>query len=270
MKGSAVKQYEGSSLRTFRAAPRPAPRTEPQPAPRNRPAPTASAVRCLTVWAVLTVAAASGTALGVGAMAATLHTPLALTSIDQVLVTGAGIGAALLCPWLWVVATASVADALRGRLPARAGWTRRLTLLACGVAVTTSVVSPSQAASGSLEPAGAAETSSLSGLPYPDRPLSRQHGSARQNDPPLQVSTSAAAAPDRTSRSSSPSTSGSTHRVREGDTLWAIAAASTTGADLPRAVVELHQRNRRVIGADPDLIRPGQVLDLHSEGDESR
>lgn len=52
--------------------------------------------------------------------------------------------------------------------------------------------------------------------------------------------------------------------VHRGDTLWDIAAAAlgegATDAEILRAVVQWHHANRDVVGDDPDLIRPGQVL----------
>lgn len=250
----------------------------PDAGSRARTAATpASPLRCLIVWAALTVVALGGTVLGGAAVLDTVGSSRTPASIDEALVMGAGVGAAALCPWLWVIATLSVVEALRGQVSVRTGWTRRLTLLACGVAVTTSALAPAHAATDHPVPGGTAQSISLEGLdglPYPDRASAsatagdeqRAHGrrnnGQRSNDLPLQVSTQVAADPDDTPRS--------IHRVRDGDTLWAIAAASTTGADLPRAVAELHQKNRRVIGTDPDLIHPGQVLDLPSEGDEQR
>lgn len=65
-------------------------------------------------------------------------------------------------------------------------------------------------------------------------------------------------------------------RVRAGDTLWGLAASR-----LPRgagdgvvlaAVHRWHARNHRVIGPDPDLLRPGQRLvpPRHRPTEESR
>ena len=52
--------------------------------------------------------------------------------------------------------------------------------------------------------------------------------------------------------------------VRRGDTLWGIAArhlgAGATTAEVARAWPEWHRANRAVIGADPDLLLPGQRL----------
>ncbi|MBB6567207.1 LysM peptidoglycan-binding domain-containing protein [Kribbella sandramycini] len=52
--------------------------------------------------------------------------------------------------------------------------------------------------------------------------------------------------------------------VRRGDSLWAIAARELGGGASYRAIAvragEWYAANRRVIGPDPDLILPGQVL----------
>ncbi|WUS42629.1 LysM peptidoglycan-binding domain-containing protein [Kitasatospora sp. NBC_01250] len=46
------------------------------------------------------------------------------------------------------------------------------------------------------------------------------------------------------------------YTVKSGDTLSAIAAAHGT------SVAELHAQNARIIGANPDVILPGQVLSV--------
>jgi resuscitation-promoting factor RpfA len=52
--------------------------------------------------------------------------------------------------------------------------------------------------------------------------------------------------------------------VRRGDTLWAIAARHLPGEasteQIARSWPRWYAANRQVIGPDPDLIRPGQVL----------
>jgi len=55
-------------------------------------------------------------------------------------------------------------------------------------------------------------------------------------------------------------------QVREGDSLWALAAA-TLPPDADNSSIadrwhEIYEMNRGVIGADPDLILPGTTLDL--------
>ncbi len=66
--------------------------------------------------------------------------------------------------------------------------------------------------------------------------------------------------------------SGSAHRalddnsyvVRRGDALWDIAArhlgSDATAADIARAWPRWYATNRAVIGADPSVIRPGEIL----------
>ncbi|GAB6936612.1 LysM peptidoglycan-binding domain-containing protein [Isoptericola variabilis] len=55
-----------------------------------------------------------------------------------------------------------------------------------------------------------------------------------------------------------------TRVVLRGDTLWDIAArslgGSPTDAEVLREVTRWHAENRDVIGADPDLLLPGQIL----------
>jgi nucleoid-associated protein YgaU len=57
--------------------------------------------------------------------------------------------------------------------------------------------------------------------------------------------------------------------VERGDTLWDIAAqvlATSDRARIARYWPELHRANRDVIGANPSLIFPGQILRLPPEG----
>ena len=67
--------------------------------------------------------------------------------------------------------------------------------------------------------------------------------------------------------SKTPPLSGNLHAytVRSGDSLWSIAMRASRQAD-PRSIQLLTQRiyriNRSVVGPDPDLILPGQVLRL--------
>ncbi|MFV2119105.1 LysM peptidoglycan-binding domain-containing protein, partial [Streptomyces sp. Act-28] len=49
-----------------------------------------------------------------------------------------------------------------------------------------------------------------------------------------------------------------TYTVRPGDNLWTIADAH----ELPGGWTALYDANRETVGADPDLIVPGQNLDL--------
>ncbi|WP_406394631.1 transglycosylase family protein [Streptomyces sp. NBC_00887] len=55
-----------------------------------------------------------------------------------------------------------------------------------------------------------------------------------------------------------------TYTVRTGDNLWAIADAQ----ELPGGWTALYEANKDELGSDPDLILPGQNLDLGAQADE--
>lgn len=65
---------------------------------------------------------------------------------------------------------------------------------------------------------------------------------------------------------------GEAYVVRPGDSLWAIAAAhlpaDAEAADVAAAWPRWYAANRQVVGPDPDLIHPGQVLLAPTEEDE--
>jgi nucleoid-associated protein YgaU len=55
------------------------------------------------------------------------------------------------------------------------------------------------------------------------------------------------------------------HRVRAGESLWSIAAAvldRPSSSEIARYWPKIHRLNRETIGADPNLLFPGQVLQL--------
>ncbi len=68
-----------------------------------------------------------------------------------------------------------------------------------------------------------------------------------------------------------PADSGKAYRVKAGDTLWSIAASALSTDDparIARFWPRLHRMNRAVIGADPNMILPGQVLRLPAERED--
>lgn len=74
--------------------------------------------------------------------------------------------------------------------------------------------------------------------------------------------------PERRAERVAPADDPDTVVVRRGDSLWSLAAASlgrgASAAAIWASVQRWHSLNRAVIGADPDLIRPGQVLRVPS------
>ena len=101
----------------------------------------------------------------------------------------------------------------------------------------------------------------VSGLPLPDRP---DVGSGPHQPPAPRAGAISAPAPAPYPAPASAPTSSRAVEVRPGDTLWGIAARSLPGdasaADVARATQRWHHANRAVIGDDPDLITPAQVL----------
>jgi LysM repeat protein len=59
-------------------------------------------------------------------------------------------------------------------------------------------------------------------------------------------------------------TPGSTYTVQPGDTLWDIAQRAYND---PEDWDTIYDANKHVIGNDPNLIKPGQVLQIPSQSD---
>jgi len=140
---------------------------------------------------------------------------------------------ALAAGWAWLQAMAGVADAWRGTPQVAHHGVRRLALAACGMALASALATPAHADSDRPRP------DPLSGLPLPER----AEGSAHPTHDAVVV--------------------------RPGDTLWALAEQHLPDRATDRQVSALwhavYRRNRGVIGPDPDLILPGQVLKLAKE-----
>ena len=182
------------------------------------------------------------------------------------------------------------------RLPARC---QRLVLAACGVTLSSGLTAGVLAGPALADPAPPVSRHAverLSGLPLPARVLSApaeaRHGAPpapaaaarwRESSRPRQsgapslpaIPPSAPQAPRDTAgpaaaRASAPARGTSYAVVRPGDSLWAIAARDLPDHASPATVAahwqEIYQANRAVIGADPDLIVPGQRLVLPPVG----
>lgn len=175
--------------------------------------------------------------------------------------------------WLWAVSIAVVREASSGR-PSRLGARaparlRRAVLLACGVALTSSLASgiavpaPASAPGGpddrrpaatAVHPSRAPATASLDGLPYPRLP----DASAPAVEP-FTLAPASVAAPVAATSQRRPTRV----LVRPGDSLWSLTAA-LLGPDADDAAVaeawpRLHRANLRAL-PDPDLLRVGQHL----------
>lgn len=221
---------------------------------------TFSATRCLAVWLAVTAVAAG--------LVAWLAPDLRVGpggGFDAVLVWACEAALAGCAGWLWLVTTVVTGDVLRGRPHAsRAGVPvslRRLVLGACGLALAGgTLAAPSYAA----EQHPGHRDDVLAGLAVPDRAtaLSRMAAVFEEVRPHHH---------DRRE----PAEPAPTHQrvaVRPGDTLWALAARTLPpGAGDAQVAARWHHLyalNRAVIGADPDLIVPGQQLVLPTGSEE--
>ncbi len=196
--------------------------------------------RCLVVWVGATVAALATTWWSLGAVGPTAR-------FDQLVASVAGVALAACATWAWLVCSVVVAGALRDparatrRTPGVPAWAARVVLAACGVAALTTV--PAHASYDVRPEAGPAPTSTLDGLPFPDRALGPAHA---QRAVPMR-----------------PSAAG-TVAVEPGDSLWRLAEAllepGAADAEVAATTAALVDLNRDVLGPDPDLIQPGMRL----------
>jgi len=180
--------------------------------------------RCLAVALVLTAAVWGAAAV----VARWLLDTSAPRSTESALSEVCLVALLVALAWGWLQSMAAVLDAWRGAVVrTRSGVVRRCVLTACGVAL----------AGAALSAPAHADTDPLDGLSLPDRPAGSAH-------PPRARAVV----------------------VHGGDTLWALAEAGLPRRAGPVAIaarsVRIHRLNRGVIGPDPDLILPGQVLRL--------
>ncbi|MFF9089349.1 transglycosylase family protein [Streptomyces sp. NPDC014991] len=116
-------------------------------------------------------------------------------------------------------------------------------------------VCSARAGAAGAAPATASGTSSRNSAPHSG---ATGNGSTRNNATPRSATTPSAPAvtPERPAATTGRSASRGAYTVREGDTLSIIAARYGTSWQ------RLYAANKAVIGADPDLIVPGQRLAL--------
>lgn len=189
---------------------------------------------------------------------------LAGHSFNTLLVWLCSLVLEMCCAWLWLTSSVAILMAARGwplhRMRACPMFVRQAVLLACGVAVIGSAVSPAHAAPPDTDPAHAGQAvigQTLDGLPLPERAVQRAaHWAAMSRTPQARIVPALRRSP-----------TSNRVEVRAGDTLWSIAAR-TLAYDASVGTIndrrhELYALNRNVIGPNPDLILPGQELRLH-------
>ncbi|PPK97828.1 hypothetical protein CLV92_103363 [Kineococcus xinjiangensis] len=229
-------------------------------------------LRGLAAAAVLTAVplALAGGALAVGAPALRAAAAGGARPEDM-LVAACAMACAAVLAWLAVAVAASAAVDLRGARPGGplARWEdrtspaalRRLVAAAIGIAVGAGAATSHAAAP--AEPGWAVVTTATAEEPT-------VVGTA-----PTATATTTAPAPgpgwagaERAAQASRPGPDGGSIVVHRGDTLWDLVAAhlgagSGTAPEARRVAAEVQRwwaLNRTVIGEDPDVLRPGQVL----------
>lgn len=201
-------------------------------------------IRSGALWCATTAAAAGVAWTTLPTLATSPELLSTGPEFTDLLVIVCAAAMAVAAGWLWAITTDVVVRVLRtgpgdgGVAVRRPGALRAVLLAACGV-----VALGTPAAADDRPPVA---PSSLAGLPLPDRATSDAPLPDRADDGPRQV------------------------RVRPGDSLWAIAEQRLG----PRATVveivgywhRIYDHNTDVIGPDPDLILPGQLLELPPTG----
>ncbi len=169
------------------------------------------------------------------------------------------------------VTVSTVVDAPPTALPAPATGTQSALNVNLDWPTTSEAVDQATGAIGSEDGATSTMTESPASPaadPAAERPTPRPGavaGPAESSTFPAEPPTSAAEEPPSvTSDATAPHANPAGVTVRAGDSLWSIAAehlpADATAAQIDAAWHEWYQANRDVIGDDPNLIRPGQVL----------
>lgn len=239
------------------------------------------------------VGIAAGSAVGL-AMLAGSALPLLSTGVSTpdaaVAAAMQVVGAAMLA---WYLVTSLVAIACLAARGAGRVWTageRRLSALGAplarrllvggtgAVVAAAAVLTPAVAAPASIAPAvagpvttlsddlgwGAGEDGGAEDEPTADDGAEEPEPSAEGPEPEPEPAEPVPPAPQPAEPASASDTDEATYTVAAGDSLWAIAAdhlpEGASPADIAAEWPEWFEENRDVIGTDPDLIHPGQVL----------
>ncbi|MFB9376596.1 LysM peptidoglycan-binding domain-containing protein [Kineococcus gynurae] len=238
----------------------------------HRPGPR----QALACTLVLALAALPGLGAAVALRAGLGCLPAALAgaaSTADLVVVVAVLGVAGVCAWLALAVLLAGADALGERRdpPGRRGHARPPAPSTRTAPVPAAVRKLVSVAVGLALGSGVAAAQAAPRMPESAWPVSAPRDVVHTVGEAVGAATTPAPVvqEDRTARpglTERVTAGGIEHVVLRGDTLWGIAEARL-GPDadpgtVQREVERLHHVNRAVIGADPDLILPGQVLRL--------
>lgn len=219
---------------------------------------------------------------GAALLRRTLANSPARSSLDLAEIIGAmaaGLGLAIVLWWL-VALAAAVVSAVAGRhgrlrLAARAAsfsplFLRRLVAVVLGVQLLGTPLAMADGGSGPIDPQWAPAMSQPAAVPIPG-PSTPDTGGIDPRWTPNRPAADPgilAPSPSRPDTAidveSDDDSVAATVVVRAGDSLWSIAADSlgpfATDMEVAGAWPEWYRSNRAVIGPDPHLILPGQIL----------
>ena len=192
------------------------------------------------------------------------------TSYEDLLGIAATLAGVLVLSW-WIVSilgaiTAAVLERSgRTRAAATAGklspaFMRRLALAALGIQLVTAPLANASVQSGLP---GTVGTDHVAAAVWSERSDGDTAGVDPRWKPQGPASVPGPLTP-RQLRADAPATESSTLTVRAGDTLWGLTAASlgpfASDVEIAMAWPRLYESNKAVIGDNPHLLHPGQIL----------
>lgn len=207
---------------------------------------------------------------------------------ERALVAAAGLAGWFLAAWLFIVtalAVAAQAPSAAGRIAARIARlvtpraTRRLLGAALGVVLAVGPAGAALAGPAELAPVPAPVVAAAE-LSFPDldRPLPEPPAptSAAPATPAVSAAPAVSETPSATATvepstspapaAAAPPATARSHAVVPGDTLWDLASAASPPGASPATITQQWKQwyslNRAAIGADPDLLLPGELLSL--------
>ncbi|EDY42775.1 transglycosylase family protein [Streptomyces sp. SPB074] len=120
---------------------------------------------------------------------------------------------------------------------------------------------PSDASDGSAGPAAPSGSAAAPGADPADE-TSATSGAGRDSGADRSAPGGRHAAPDAAGQKGADGADkADVYKVREGDNLWSIAEEH----EVPGGWTGLYEQNKKIVGDDPDLILPGQSLDLGAD-----
>ena len=262
-----------------RTAPQPRTRQSPLPSPPPRQAVRADAVMAAVILLLGIFLAATGSFLVQRWQSGSAHRQ-SLSFEDQLGIVANTAGLIVITWWVMSFAIAVAATLLdrlgRTRAAAATGrfspaFMRRLVLAAVGLQLLAAPLATAATSPDGPGP-GRPDQAAVSASWTPSRgqaPAPEPQGRAAAVDPrwkPLSPIVDAGPLAARHVRAQDTPGARREVTVRAGDSLWSIAAAAlgplASDADIAREWPRLYAGNREAIGANPHLLRPGQVLVL--------